>query len=234
MCNVISERLKEALMIKNMSLNQLAEKSDMSLNTLQNLYYDKVKNPSLETLHSLCKALDITMDYLTGFTKYDKNEMEILKNYQLCGRHGKDFLLVISRFEADYTTSLRQNKDNKHTVTCLIPEGHVADGFEYTTCAIDQIETVFDDAFMAIKITTDNFIPSFLNGDIIALANRYPIEGEKAVYYKDGRAYFREYNREINGNVVLKTINGIGKDFVLKDMHGFKLLGTYINVIRWQ
>lgn len=248
----VSERLKEVLGIRNISLHQLAEMCKIPYETLRNLYYAKNKNPRLETLIAICKTLDITMDYLTGFTKYDKNELRLLKIYQQCnekgksslvklnenflecGRHGRDFLLIISRFEADYTTYLRKKQNNKHTVTCLIPEGHVADGFEYTTCTIEQVETVFDDAFMAIKITTDNFIPTFLNGDIIALANRYPIEGEKAVYYKDGRAYIREYNRETNGNVVLKTINGIGKDFILKDMNGFSLIGTYINVIRWQ
>lgn len=234
MYHLISDKLKEAMIIKNISLPQLAEMSDLSLSTLQNLYYAKNQNPRIETLYAICKALDVTLDYLTGLTKYDKNELEMLRNYQKCGRHGKDFLLVISRFEAEYTTYLRQNKSNKHTINCLVPEGHVADGFTYTTCKIEQVETVFDDAFMAIKITTDNFIPAFLNGDIIALANRFPIEGEKAVYYKDGRAYFREYNRELNGTVVLKTLNGIGEDFILNSMSGFKLLGTYINVIRWQ
>lgn len=228
MYNVISERLKEALSIKNIKLDELAEESSMSLNTLQNLYYAKNQNPSVKTLSSVCKALDISMDYLTGFTKYDKNEIEILRNYQSCGRHGKDFLLVISRFEADYTTYLRKKKDNKHVINCLIP-----DGFEYTTCSIDQVETVFEDAFMAIKITTNNFIPSFVRGDIIALANRYPAHGEKAVYYKDGRAYFREY-REENGKIILKTITGKGEDFILDRMDDFGVLGTYINVIRWQ
>lgn len=234
MYHMISDKLKEAMNIKNISLAELAEMSEIPFETLKNLYYSKNKNPRVETLYALCEALDVTMDFLTGFTKYDKNELEILKNYQCCGRHGKDFLLVVSRFEAEYTTSLRKNKENKHTVNCLVPDGHVADGFEYTTCSIEQVETVFDDAFMAIKITTDNFIPAFLNGDIIALANRFPKEGEKAVYYKDGRAYFREYNRELNGTVVLKTLNGIGDDFVLNSMSGFKILGTYINVIRWQ
>lgn len=234
MYHLISDKLKEAMLIKNVNLPQLAEMSDISLSTLQNLYYAKNKNPRVETLYALCKALDVTMDYITGLTKYDKNELEMLRNYQTCGRHGKDFLLIVSRFESDYTTSLKRNQKNKHVITCLIPEGHVADGFVYSTCKMEQVETVFDEAFMAIKITTDNFIPSFLNGDIIALANRFPIEGEKAVYYKDGRAYFREYNRELNGTVVLKTLNGIGEDFVLNNMSGFKLLGTYINVIRWQ
>lgn len=231
MYNVVSERFREALAIKGLTLNQYSKTSQMSLNTLQNLYYAKNPNPRAETLYCICKELDITMDYLTGFTKYDKNELELLTNYQKCGRHGRDFLLVISRFEADYTTSLRQRKDNKHTVNCLVPDGHEADGFEYTTCSIEQIETVFEDAFMAIKITTDNFIPSFMRGDIIALADRYPKLGEKAVYYKDGRAYFREYSYE-NGKVILKPITGKGESFILDRMDDYKVLGTYINVIR--
>lgn len=233
MYNIIADRLKEAMTIKNVTLNQLADKTNISLNTLQNLYYAKNVSPRSETIYKVCKALDITADYLIGLTKYDKNELELLTNYQKCGRHGRDFLLVISRFEADYTTFLRQRKDNRHTVNCLVPDGHEADGFEYTTCSIEQIETVFEDAFMAIKITTDNFIPSFMRGDIIALADRYPKQGEKAVYYKDGRAYFREYSYE-NGKVILKPITGKGESFILDRMDDFKVLGTYINVIRWQ
>lgn len=231
MYHLISEKLKEAMQIKDVSLNQLAEYCNIPYETLRNLYYAKNKNPRVETLFAVCKALDISMDYLTGLRKYNKDEMEMISNFQKCGKHGRDFLTVISRFEADYTTSLKERDDSKHTINCLIPEGHEADGFEYTTCKMKQIETVFEDAFLAIEITTDNFIPSFFRGDIISLANRYPKEGEKAVYYKDGKAYFREYRFE-NEKVILKTLNGKGDDFILDNMRGFKLLGTYINVIR--
>ena len=64
------------------------------------------------------------------------------------------------------------------------------------------------------------------------MANRYPREGEKAVYTNGTKAFIREYSCE-NNKIVLKTLNGIGQDFVLDSLAGFKVLGTYINVIRW-
>lgn len=231
MYHLISEKLKEAMQIKNVNLNQLTESCDIPYETLRNLYYAKNKNPRIETIYAICKALDISMDYLTGLTKYDKDEMEMLSNFQKCGKHGRDFLTVISRFEADYTTSLKQRNTNKHTINCLIPEGLEEDGFEYTSCKIERIECIFEDACMAIKITTDNFIPVFLRGDILAIANRYPKEGEKAIYYKDGKTYIRQYHFE-NGKVILKPITSMGKDIIIDSMEKYEVLGTYINVIR--
>ena len=249
MYHVISERLKEVLEIKQITLSELANISEIPYETLRNLYYEKSKNPRIETLRSICRSLDITMDYLTGLTKRDKREMDWIKLYQnceddyrntllelveehlACGRHGRGVSLNITRFEADYTRKLRTKLDKRHTVTCLVPDGHVEDGFDYNSCAIERVETVFDEAYLAIKITTNNFIPSFVNGDIIVLANRYPREGKKAVYTNGTKAFIREYSCE-NNKIVLKTLNGIGQDFVLDSLAGFKVLGTYINLIR--
>lgn len=250
MYHIVSERLKELLEVKSISLNQLADLSGIPFETLRNLYYAKNKNPRLDTLTAICKSLDISMDYLTGMIKRDRKEMSWIKLYQdcdsdykdnlielveehlACGRHDRGVSLNITKFEANYTRMLRTRMDKRHSVTCLIPDGHVEDGFSYSSCKCDRVETVFEEAYLAIKITTDNFIPSFFYGDIIVLANRYPKEGEKAVYTKGSKAYFREYSREQN-KIILKTLSGIGEDFVLDSMDGFGILGTYINVIRW-
>lgn len=233
MYHVISEKLKEAMRIKNVNLNQLTETCDIPYETLRNLYYAKNKNPRVETLYSVCKALDITMDYLTGLTKYNNDEMEMLVNYQKCGKHGKDFLSIIARFEADYTLALnkRKNNDNINYINCLIPEGPEEDGFEYTSCRMEKIECIYEEACMAIKITTDNFIPIFLRGDILAIANRYPKEGETAIYYKDGKTYIRQYKNE-NGKVILKSVTRKGEDIIIDSFEKYEVLGTYINVIR--
>lgn len=233
MYHLISERMKEVMEMKGISLNQLPEICDLSYETLRNLYYARNKNPRVETLYSLCKGLDITMDYLTGLTKYNKDEMEMFANYQKCGKHGRDFLSIIARFEADYTTYINKMKNEKNVnyINCLIPEGPEEDGFEYSSCKMEHIECIYEDACMAIKITTDNFIPVFLRGDILAIANKYPKEGEKAIYYKDGKTYIRQYHFE-NGKVVLKSITRKGKDIIADSMKDYEVLGTYINLIR--
>lgn len=224
MYHVISERLKELLDVKNITLNQLADLSNIPYDTLKNLYYAKNKNPRLDTLTAICRSLDISMDYLTGIIKRDAKEMSWIKLYQdcendykdnlielvkehlACGRHGRGVSLNITKFEANYTKMLRTRMDKRHSITCLIPDGHVEDGFTYSSSKVERVETVFDEAYLAIKITTDNFIPSFFYGDIIVLENRYPQEGEKAVYTKGSKAYFRQYFREQN-KILLKTLN---------------------------
>lgn len=229
--SLISNRLKEIMFRKNLKLSELADITDVPLETLRGIYYSKSINPQITTLYKICKGLNISLDDFIGFEKVSTDELEMLKNYQNCSVHGKNFLLTISRFEANYSTYLKENFSIKHTINCLVPNGNELDGFEYTTCDIEQVETIYNEAYMAIKITTDIYTPLFLRGDIITLANRYPRFGEKAVYLKNGRIYFREYYYD-SKKIILKTLTKIGNDIVSKNMREFQVLGTYINIIR--
>ena len=60
---------------------------------------------------------------------------------------------------------------------------------------------------------------------------RYPKEGEKAIYYKDGKTYIRKYHFE-NEKVLLKSITGKEEDIIIDSMENYNVLGTFINVIR--
>ena len=82
---------------------------------------------------------------------------------------------------------------------------------------------------MAIQISTNNFSPVFCKGDRILLENRFPENGERAVFEFKGKLYFRQYI-EMAGKINLKSMNRIGEDIVIKRADEVECVGTYIGI----
>ena len=63
--NKFKERLKEVLEDNNMSQVTLAKKTGMSQSVINN-YCTGKREPTLDVLILICRALDISADYLLG------------------------------------------------------------------------------------------------------------------------------------------------------------------------
>ncbi|MCH5151600.1 MAG: helix-turn-helix transcriptional regulator [Clostridiales bacterium] len=61
------KRLKEEIKLSGMTTKELGSKIGVS-NEMVTQYYTTYKNPSLETFEKLCRALDVSADYLLGLT----------------------------------------------------------------------------------------------------------------------------------------------------------------------
>lgn len=78
MKNIVRARLGILLKIKGYSLQDLANKSGLPLDTVKNLYYGRNDNPKIETLISIADALGVSLDYLVGRLDYADNELKHL------------------------------------------------------------------------------------------------------------------------------------------------------------
>lgn len=61
------KRLKEEIKLSGMTTKELGEKVGVS-NEMITQYYTTSKMPSLETFERLCRALDVSADYLLGLS----------------------------------------------------------------------------------------------------------------------------------------------------------------------
>lgn len=69
MNNKFKDRLNECLRANNLSQNKLAKKIGMS-QTIVNNYCTGKREPTLDVLIMICKALDESSDYLLGIKDY--------------------------------------------------------------------------------------------------------------------------------------------------------------------
>lgn len=253
MKNIIKERLVSVLHNRDWSVSDLADKCDIPLDTLKNVYYGRSDNPKLETLIAIADALDVSIDFLVGRTNYAKDEMEILKNYRKSSSHGKQFILSMSKFESKYTEFENTQKnikeidcycpqvseenigDNKikYYIPCLEPTGLFKDGVLYDTSIKTRISTHLNNVFMAVKIPNDSLADTYYKGDIVLLEQRRPNVGEIAIYHKDNYIYIRQYGRDENRHI-LHSLNINNKDIILTnaEMQQYKVVGTCIYIHR--
>ena len=240
---MFSDKIRELMVERDISLTDLAELSGVPFETLRNIYYRKVKDPKVSTAFQLACALGVTVEYLLKDTSPveeevgDKEEQEnieeeILTNYRECGNHGKAIIRVVARFECRAARKERLNLHKmKHRIPCLIPVGRIGDGIDYNSCNVEDEYTMIKKVYLAIEITNNNFAPAYCKGDRILLENRFPEVGERAVFTDGTKAYFRYFKME-GEKYCLKCLNGRGEDMLLRRMDEMDCLGTCISVIR--
>ncbi len=67
MQSTFKKRLKEEIKLSGMTTVELAKKVGVSQEMITQ-YYTTSKMPSLETFEKLCRALDVSADYLLGLS----------------------------------------------------------------------------------------------------------------------------------------------------------------------
>lgn len=229
---MLSKKLREALLNRNITWQECAETAGIPLETMRNLYYGKVKDPKASTLLQLSHVLHVSINWLMGEKTFTKDEEELILNYRKCGIHGKSVLQQVSKFES-HTALDEREAPGKHRIPCIVPDSLLYESAKYNIGETKEIYTPEQDAFMAFTVPNNNWAPHFCKHDIILLKDAFPNSGEEALFTYRGEIYYRKY---IEGDQehILRCINGRHKDLVFKRMDSESLVcvGTFLGIVR--
>lgn len=226
----LSERLKELMSVHKMTKEELAERCDLPLETVRNIYYGKTNDPKVSTVLKIAKVFNLSVNCMLGECQHTRDERALLQYYRACGNHGKSLVLLTAKYEALAAKDEREAAD-KHKIPCLIPKGNMRQGIVYDEAETEEIYTTNIEAYVGIKMTNNDLVPVYCKGDIILVANRFPEQKEYGVFYLDGKAYIRQYIEEDN-IYRLKCLHNYGKDMTFKRMDEIEYIGTCCGVIR--
>jgi hypothetical protein len=137
---------------------------------------------------------------------------------------------LIAKYESTAAKAERE-AFGKHSIPCVIPQGNIRGGIVYDECETVEIMTSVQDAYVGIKMPTNELAPIYCKGDTLLLENRFPSHGEYAVFFKEKRVYIRQYLEE-DGQYRLRSIHDENRDMVLKRMDQIDYIGTCIGVVR--
>lgn len=227
---MLSERLREILAVRKMSKEELAERCDLPLETIRNIYYGKTADPKVSTVLKIAKALNISVNCLMGECEHISEERVLLDYYNSCGEHGKAIINIIAKFEAISAKAYRE-ETGTYTIPCIIPHGEVSQGILYDTNDNKEITTSVKEAHIAIKMISNELIPIFCKNDVLLLSNRFPVSGEYGAFYQGERLFIRQYIEE-DGQYRLKCLHNKGEDMIFKRLDNIEYLGTCVDVIR--
>ena len=227
---MISERLRELLNAKNIPLSVFAEMCDLPFETVKNVYYGKITDPRSSTVLKMSQALQVSVNCLLGVCQHTVDEKILLTNYRASGKHGKEVIQSIAEFES-VSAKIQRESTTKNQIQCILPKSKAENGIIYDTCERIIIETSVDEAYIALQIVTNEFIPKYCKGDILLFSKRFPANGEVGGFFINGRIYIRKYIDEGN-QYRLKCLHSMGEDIVMKRLDNVSYLGTCIEVIR--
>jgi len=228
---MISGTILRLMDAHDISLKELSERSGKSSETLKNIIYDKVENPGVLTLHAIAKVFGVSINYLLGEPFITPEESALIEYYRRCGKHGKSIVELTAKYEATSARNERNTK-GKHKIRCIIPNGNIRKGIIYDINEKMEIETIIDEAYMAIMITTNDLSHhGFCKHDRILFEKRFPDNGEIVAYIVTDRIYIRKFIEE-NGKYIMKCLHHHGEDMIFKRMDEIVLVGTCCGVIR--
>ena len=214
----------------NMTLRELADKSDVPLETLRNIIYNKVTDPKTSTMYAIGKVFGVSINFLLGEPFISPEETALVANYRRSGKHGKSVIELIAKYEATAARSER-NAKGRHNVPCVVTKGNIRKGIVYDTNETIEISTVIEEAYMAIAINTNDLTPIFCKNDSILFEKRVPDNGEIIAYIVGDKMYIRKFIEE-NGRYRMKCLHNHGEDMIFKRMDEIVLVGTCCGVIR--
>lgn len=228
--DIVSKRVKELAYQRGWNKEILAEKSGLSVDTIKNIWNGKTPDPRTSTTVALSEAFGITVNCLVGRCTHTPKERAILNHFRSCGRHGQDLIESVAKFEALSAKESRERK-GAHAIPIIIPKGDITKGIIYETNGEETIITTVDEAFISLKITTNDFVPTFLEDDILLFENRFPKEGEYGGFYIGDRLFIKQYFKE-DKQYILKCLHKKGADMIYKKLDCIEYLGTIIDVVR--
>ena len=114
---MFSDKIRELMIERDISLTDLAELSGVPFETLRNIYYRKVKDPKVSTAFQLASALEVTVEYLLKDMSTTEEEAEnsegqegieeeLLENYRF--KYDTKHQFLGDFFEELLNTSLKQ------------------------------------------------------------------------------------------------------------------------------
>lgn len=164
--NNFSKNFQRIVNERNLSLLEVSRMAELSIETIKNIYYQKIKNPKIKTVIAIANGLNVSTDLLVKGKECEENELLAL--YECCSEKEKKRILRISQILADITEL--NIKTKKNYIPYIIP---IKDFSSINILAIDTNNT---NALFAIETRNSKLFPNEFNERILLFDNKIPKE----------------------------------------------------------
>lgn len=198
------KRLKKE---KNLTNEALAERSGISIGTLNKLLAGASADPKFSTLCALSDALGVSIDEMMGRKKFDGADMyknEYFAKYMELGQEGRALVnriiaeehARVLREQSTVTYSLDVPKTRiirLYNISASAGTGSYLSSSDYTNISLYSTP-VTDEADFAVKVYGDSMLPKFSSGDILLVKSAKSVErGEYGIFSVDGESFVKKY-----------------------------------------
>lgn len=192
------------------TLNDLADWSGLSVDTLKSVVYKNLKDCKLSTAVALAKALNISIDELVGAETINPITKE---NISVCRNLPDNALYLVRWFIKHQQFLCSQRPKDRKFVSIMHAQcaynGNLKLTNDYTQLDItDLSKEIVGKIFFGIQIPCEHYMPHYSPYDILLMANdRQPMFHETSAIVVDRNLYFARR----------KVENGVAKYYSIRD-----------------
>lgn len=192
---------------RDITIREIAEEADISLNTLNSILYGNVKDCKLSTTIALAHALHISVDELVGCNTLSddtRRSIQITRNLPASSQYLVHWF--VKNQERQLSSPSKRRKLNVMQPV-LADNGNLLLTSEYKHINIDHVQdSIRSKIFLGIKLKCEYYMPTYSPYDILLIANdRKPSLHENSVIVCSGCIFIAKRKSEtINGQQIVR------------------------------
>lgn len=232
----IGLRIKEARLAKNIKQEELAELIGAKSASAVSTWEVGRARPDCITLLRICEVLNISPNYLLGYTSDDSlslRELALIKKYRYIDDHSKKIIDSVIDIEYEHAseTTLKKSKTRKLKIDFYNYPASAGMGNFLENKSPEEIwvqETnESENADFVIPISGDSMEPTFHSGDYVFVSKQDSVEkGEIGIFIINGEVFIKEL-----GNRCLISHNGSYKPIPLRATDSIYCCGRVLGIV---
>lgn len=225
----IINKLKKA---KNLTNEELSRVSGVPKGTIDKITSGVTRDPKLETVKALARALGCTVDDfddLHSAQGLSAEEWHTVKEYRRLDRHGKEIVKLVIESEVRRMETPRDNKKITHIellkFTVPVSAGTGVDLIEDEAEKVSVAENIYTkSADFILRVRGNSMEPEFSDDDYILVERTQEIRaGEIGIFMVNGLGYVKEYQKNR-----LCSLNPDYEDIYFKEYEDIHCAGRVI------
>lgn len=195
---------------KGMTIVDVANKSQVPPNTINSFLHRYSNDMKVSNVAKIAKTLNISIDELVGAdTMHDLTK----ESLAVCRTLPENDLYLVRWFIRYLDTLNKQAEPNKRYISAMIPtltnDGDFKISSEYEKIEITDLkEPLRSKIFVGCRIASDYYMPHYIPGNVILIANDRPPKPNENVIVRTGKYLFI---------VKRKFENGVAKYYSIRD-----------------
>lgn len=235
---VVANRIYYLLELNHWSVKTLSDKSNIPYETLKKLLARKIENTSIHNIIKIASAFHCNIDDLVGsYGNLHEPPTSMSLNSATAG-------CIHTRFLWKYFNEIDHSLDHCsiYTANTCIPlidpvSSNLTSALNDTS-KLDILDItsypkeIKQEVEYGILISSHCYHPTYYNKDILLVSRkRYPLPGENAILLHHGEIYIRSLT-QTREHIILKSVNGIGADIIIRDFSEWTVWGYVVGVHR--
>ena len=203
--NSMINRIKDVKKEKNITNAKLSEMSGVPYGTLNKILGSETKEPSINAIIKISKALGVSTDYIvsgeikpTPNAQFSSEETNIIKKYRELDTHGKDIVDIVLEKEYERCTYIDEAAEPEIEINYSYIPASAGSGSFLDEQNIELRE--YPDtpearqADIVIPVDGDSMEPMFHDGDELYVRLQPAVEiGEIGIFEIGDKGYVKEY-----------------------------------------